>query len=86
MILAHVQKTPTPPSAKSELEVPTSLDRTIMMCLAKEPAERPDDAEALARILKNEEETGFWTRESAQRWWLTNVPEDVVEATQISRR
>jgi serine/threonine-protein kinase len=86
MILAHVQKTPTPPSAKSELEVPTSLDRVIMMCLAKEPANRPDDAEALARILKNDKETGLWTREEARRWWLTNVPEDVIEATQLSSR
>jgi serine/threonine-protein kinase len=86
MILAHVQKTPTPPSTKSELKVPTSLDRAIMMCLAKEPTQRPVDAEALARILQNNDETDPWTREDARRWWLTNVPEDVMEATHISRR
>lgn len=78
MMLAHVQKVPVPPSERSELNVPASLDRAIMMCLAKQPAERPADAESFARILKDCDETGSWTQEDTHRWWLTHMPEEVV--------
>lgn len=79
MILAHVQKTPVPPSAKSELKVPASLDRAVMMCLAKERAQRPADAEELMRMLEDSNETGSWAREDARAWWRTNVPEGAGE-------
>ena len=52
MMLAHLQKAPVPPSQRSELAVPESLDRAIMMCLAKQPEERPARAEILGRLLE----------------------------------
>jgi eukaryotic-like serine/threonine-protein kinase len=78
MMLAHLQKVPVPPSKKCEFGVPASLDRAIMMCLAKEPAQRPAGAEALARMLERCDDVGSWTPEDAERWWRTNMAADVV--------
>jgi eukaryotic-like serine/threonine-protein kinase len=68
MLLAHINETPQAPSRKSELPVPESLDRLILRCLAKNPAERPAGAEELARLL---EECGAqpWTAARARSWW-----------------
>jgi serine/threonine-protein kinase len=51
MIMAHLQKAPQAPSERSEMAVPEALDRAIMMCLAKQPADRPQSAAVLARML-----------------------------------
>jgi serine/threonine-protein kinase len=75
MMLAHLNNAPVPPSKRSELEVPPSLERAIMMCLAKEPAERPTSPETLARMLDSND-IGSWTAEDAQRWWSSHVPGD----------
>jgi hypothetical protein len=69
MILAHLRNNPLPPSQKSELPVPPSLDRAILMCLAKEPENRPASAEVLARVLESCEGVGSWTADDAARWW-----------------
>jgi eukaryotic-like serine/threonine-protein kinase len=78
MMLAHLQKVPVLPSERSELAVPASLDRAIMMCLAKEPGERPAGAEVLARVLDSCDGVGSWTAENAEHWWRTNLPEALV--------
>ena len=77
MMLAHLQKVPDLPSARSEIAVPASLDRAIMLCLEKKPAERPAGAEMLARLLESDD-VGAWTREHAESWWRTNMPGESV--------
>src|SRR5262249_26932666 len=74
MMLAHVQKQPSPPSMRSPHAVPASLDRAVMMCLAKKPEERPAAADVVARWLS--EGLDSWTAEDAARWWSANLPED----------
>jgi serine/threonine-protein kinase len=76
MMLAHVQKVPVPPSRRAELDVPESLDRAILMCLAKTPEERPASAEIFGRMLDDCTGTASWTPEDAERWWLTHRPEN----------
>ena len=78
MMLAHVHQVPVPPSQRGEHAVPASLDRAVMMCLAKEPAERPAGAETLASVLDSFDDVGSWTKEDAERWWQSNMPEDAV--------
>jgi len=78
MLMAHLQKVPVVPSKRSEIAVPASLDRAIMMCLAKQPAQRPASADVLARQLEDCDGVGSWTREDAERWWRTNMATDVV--------
>jgi serine/threonine protein kinase len=78
MVMAHVQESPVPPSQKTELAIPASLDRVVMACLAKKPENRPATPEALARMLDECRDAGPWTQADAERWWLTNRPELVV--------
>jgi len=83
MILAHVRKAPIPPSQRLELPVPEWLDRTILMCLAKDPSARPGSAETLAQMLEGGNEADSWTMKNAETWWLTNRPENAVAANAV---
>lgn len=75
MMLAHMQKEPVVPSKRSNLAIPASLDRAIMSCLAKQPADRPANAGVLASVLERCEGVGSWTAEDSKRWWHANVAE-----------
>ena len=78
MMLAHLQKAPIAPSMRNGIAIPAGLDRTIMMCLAKKPADRPASAEALADLLEGCGDVGSWTPEDAKRWWHANMAEGFV--------
>ena len=73
-IIAHVQRQPTPPSASSELDIPKELDQIVLDCLAKEPAARPANAEALSARLDAVPCASSWTEQNAARWWKTHRP------------
>jgi serine/threonine protein kinase len=51
--------------------LPVELERLIVQCLAKQPAQRPDDARTLARALHAIEIPAehAWTDVEAQLWW-----------------
>src|SRR5262249_8067857 len=51
-VLDHIRKAPVAPSRRTELPIPASLERIIMMCLEKDPARRPASALELARMLR----------------------------------
>jgi len=73
MMLRHIQSPPVPPSEVTEIDVPPELDRLILQCLAKDPAQRPTAVElieALAAIPVRE----HWTRERAEAWWEIHLP------------
>jgi serine/threonine-protein kinase len=76
-MMAHVRRVPVVPSQRSETPVPASLERAILMCLAKSPADRPATAESLARML-DKGDLGSWTSDDAEQWWQTNLPENAV--------
>ena len=74
-LFAHVHKEPAPPSAVTELPVPPDLDDLVLACLAKDPAERPQSAEELAARLREIEFPRPWSRERAEEWWRTHMPQ-----------
>lgn len=88
--LAHVQKAPSPPSDRTELPVPKSLERLILQCLSKDPNDRPRSAQALSDELERIGDVTRWTREDAVSWWQLHQPterpalgpEDTVEPVQ----
>jgi len=68
-VLAHVQERPVPPSARSEIRVPSALDALILECLAKDPAARPATATLLGQRLAETTSADAWTPDAARAWW-----------------
>jgi hypothetical protein len=81
IMLAHVHKAPTPPSAVSEVPIPPALDALVLACLAKDRNARPASAEDLVRRLDEIELEKPWTEARATRWWELNLP--TAEATSM---
>jgi len=51
-IVLHLQQVPVPPSQRTENPVPPALERLVLACLAKNPADRPQSAAELAAGLE----------------------------------
>ena len=73
MITRHIQETPVPPSARTELDISPELDRVVLACLAKRPEDRPQSAGEMDRML-SEIEVEPWSEEAATRWWRAHQP------------
>jgi len=74
LLMHHIHTPPLPPSARSELPIPPALDRLVLSCLAKDPADRPQSARELSLRLAEVEGAGGWTQDRARDWWLTHQP------------
>lgn len=68
VMIAHAHDEPPPPS-QFRPDLPADLERVVLRSLAKNPAERYEDAGAFARDLGSCEAAGNWTREHAAAWW-----------------
>ena len=68
LIEAHTCEEPVPLSQHNP-EVPRDLERVIHKCLAKDPADRFQDMNALTHAVSDCEATGHWSRAQAARWW-----------------
>jgi serine/threonine-protein kinase len=73
-IMHHVQVAPVPPSQRTELPVPPALERVILGCLAKDPADRPASADALRDLLGAVPLAEPWTQDRARAWWEIHRP------------
>jgi len=73
VITQHVQAVPVPPSERTELPIPPTLDRLVLACLAKKPEERPQNARQLAQSLDMIDGMR-WGEEEARRWWSQHHP------------
>ena len=69
----HVRTEPEPPSRYVETEIPEDLEELIMLCLRKEPEQRPDSARALGEMLDNVEPPRQWTPARAETWWRDHL-------------
>ncbi len=73
MVVKHVQAEPTPPSQRTELPIPADLERVVLHCLRKKPADRPASAqEAAALFAACAVEP--WTDADAAAWWARHLP------------
>jgi serine/threonine-protein kinase len=72
LVMQHVNTPPTPPSGRTELPIPPALDRIVLSCLAKDPAQRPQTAKELASRLASVDMGAMWTDDRARVWWETH--------------
>lgn len=63
----HLHQAPVPPSTRRP-DVPASLEKIVLACLAKKPTDRPADAATLAELLLGCD-VPTWTRADARAWW-----------------
>ncbi len=73
LLIDHAQTPPTPPSQWNPA-VPADLERVILDLLAKDPAARPQTAQALKARLAACEDAGTWSDVDAQAWWAEQLP------------
>jgi eukaryotic-like serine/threonine-protein kinase len=73
VITQHLQAVPVPPSKRTELPIPATLEHLVLACLAKKPEERPQSARQLAQSLDTIDGM-TWGQEEAGRWWSQHHP------------
>ncbi|MDA2935446.1 serine/threonine protein kinase [Acidobacteria bacterium AH-259-D05] len=69
MVVDHVNKPPSPPSQRTEIEIPDALERVILSCLEKEPDARPSSALDLYDRLEACNLDSAWNQQHAKDWW-----------------
>jgi serine/threonine-protein kinase len=74
LLLQHIQAPAAPPSARAELPVPPALDRIVLSCLEKRPADRPASARELSLRLAEVDVASAWTEERCREWWERHSP------------
>jgi hypothetical protein len=74
VLVEHVKTTPVPPSQRTEMEVPADLERVILKCLEKDPADRYQTAEELTRAFDACVLPRCWDNARAREWWTLHVP------------
>jgi serine/threonine-protein kinase len=74
MALAHLTDRPEPPSRRSELPIPQSLERVVMACLEKRRENRPQSVAALLKMLDGCSDVTPWTAAEADQWWALHRP------------
>jgi eukaryotic-like serine/threonine-protein kinase len=67
-LIAHARDQAPPPS-QIRLDLPEDLDRIVMRCLAKAPADRFPDAESLESALAECSCAPKWGKNEANQWW-----------------
>ena len=68
LLIAHARDPVVPPS-RARPGIPEDLERVVLRCLAKAPADRFPDAESLGCALRACACAGDWDQERAARWW-----------------
>ena len=74
MMVRHARDEPSPPSKKSELDIPARLDQLVLACMEKDPSKRPATAQEFSRMLDSLEMEAVWTSERAAQWWDLHRP------------
>jgi serine/threonine protein kinase len=70
--VAYLQTAPVPPSERVSFTIPSELEQLVLACLAKNPAERPQSAAALVRML-DMLTVEPWTAAQAEEWWVADA-------------
>jgi serine/threonine-protein kinase len=77
-VVHHIQSQPEPPSRRTEMRIPDSLEEVILSCLEKDPSRRPQNVMSLDTLLAECENAGAWNSEKAAEWWDLHMPRRAV--------
>jgi serine/threonine-protein kinase len=69
VMIAHARDAAPPPSGLRS-DIPPDLERVVLRCLAKDPADRYPDAASLERALAACAAADLWTEDRAAAWWV----------------
>jgi eukaryotic-like serine/threonine-protein kinase len=75
VMAAHVRDPVTPPS-KLRPDLPADLERVVLRCLSKSPADRYPDADSLDADLGACDSSSDWDERRASHWWREHRPAD----------
>jgi len=65
----HAQSPPASLSVRARQPIPARLEQLVMRCLAKDPADRPQDADCFLAELGESIDGDAWTPADAHAWW-----------------
>jgi serine/threonine protein kinase len=68
LMIAHARDPVVPPSLL-KVNVPRDLERVVLRCLSKEPADRFPDSESLEKAMGNCACVVDWDQDRAAQWW-----------------
>jgi len=71
----HMRSTPLPPTERCDVQVSAELERLLMRCLQKNPADRPASALELAHALSRCVPCHPWSNSDANQWWRNYTDE-----------
>jgi len=71
-VMIAVARDPVEPPSRHQPGLPADLERVILRCLAKSPADRYPDADTLDRDLAACSAAGEWDFACAAEWWSAN--------------
>jgi eukaryotic-like serine/threonine-protein kinase len=74
VLMQHVQEEPTPPSHRTELQIPREIDEFVLACLRKDPKRRPASAEELLQMASACKTADLWDQGTARKWWEAHLP------------
>lgn len=82
----HIRSVPTPPSRVAELPIAPDLERIVLRCLEKNPADRFRDAGELRKALRGISLEEPWTGEKAAEWWSIHLGGEDLEGPDLADR
>jgi eukaryotic-like serine/threonine-protein kinase len=83
ILFQHVTAQPKPPSDSCKNAISSELESLLLCCLAKEPANRPATAAALAEALGRIPSV-TWSASDAEAWWQTHDSNTSAKARESS--
>ncbi|MCZ6916159.1 MAG: serine/threonine protein kinase [Gemmatimonadetes bacterium] len=69
----HLRTKPDPPSMRTDNPITPELEKLILLCLEKDPQNRPSDALTLMARLEELSNIGEWSGGDAATWWQENA-------------
>jgi eukaryotic-like serine/threonine-protein kinase len=83
-LVDHVSTPPAPPSARTSMPIPRSVDALVLACLEKDPERRPQDALALSQRLTECDGAREWSNAQAAAWWQAHLPTQEPDAAPVA--